>query len=174
MPEHSTTTGSRRVRRRPSRAVIIAQALTPFAALATVVLTPGLAHWRLGQLAIIAVFAIASDLTAVQTASKLKMSGSFLGIVLAAVLLGGGPAALIGVLTIAVGWLRWREAPHYFVNNLADYAWFPLLAGLFFHAAIAGPAPRDPRARLLPARVRDVPPGADAEFRFRRRLPVLS
>jgi hypothetical protein len=53
---------------------------------------------------------------------------------LAAVLLGGGPAALFGVLAIAVGWLRSREPADVFRNNLATYAWFPLIAGLFFHA----------------------------------------
>jgi hypothetical protein len=53
---------------------------------------------------------------------------------LAAVLLGGGPAALIGVLTISLGWLRPREDTHYLLNNLATYARFPLLGGLFFHA----------------------------------------
>jgi hypothetical protein len=62
---------------------------------------------------------------------------------LAAVLLGGGSAALIGVLTISRGWLRSREDTHYLLNNLATYAWFPLLGGLFFYAtaraAHAGP-----------------------------------
>ena len=37
------------------------------------------------------------------------------------------------MLTIAVGWLRSREASHYLRNNLVTFAWFPLLGGLFFH-----------------------------------------
>jgi putative nucleotidyltransferase with HDIG domain len=49
------------------------------------------------------------------------------------VLLGGPPAALIGVATILVGWLRWREAGHYLRQNLVTYAVFPLVAGLAFH-----------------------------------------
>ncbi len=121
---------------RPSRAVLLALGIGLLTALVTVVLTLGLDRWRPWQLLVISVFAVASDLTAVETSSKLKMSGSFLGIVLAAVLLGGGPAVIVGLLTIAVGWLRWREAPHYLLINLTNYAWFPLLTGLFFHAAI--------------------------------------
>jgi diguanylate cyclase (GGDEF)-like protein len=55
---------------------------------------------------------------------------------LAAVLLGGGPAALVGVATIAIGWFRSHEAAHHLRNNLFVYAWFPLLSGLIFHAFI--------------------------------------
>ncbi len=79
-------------------------------------------------------FAIASDLTHVEVgSSRLKVSGSFLGIVLAAVLMGGGPAAVVGVVTIAVGWFRSREAAHHLRNNLVTFAWAPLLGGLFFY-----------------------------------------
>jgi diguanylate cyclase (GGDEF)-like protein len=49
------------------------------------------------------------------------------------VVLGGGPAAAIGTLAIAVGWLRSREELHYLLNNFANYALFPLVAGVFFH-----------------------------------------
>ena len=41
--------------------------------------------------------------------NRRSVSGSFLALVLAMVFLGGTPAALIGVLTILVGWLRWRD-----------------------------------------------------------------
>ena len=57
-------------------------------------------------------FSVFSDLTAVTTESQIKISGSFLALVVAMVFLGGTPAALIGVLTILVGWLRWRDAWH--------------------------------------------------------------
>ncbi len=125
------------VAKRPSRTVLISLGVALTAALLTAVLTAGLDHWRMWELAVITLFAIASDLTAVETSSKLKMSGSFLGIVLAAVLLGGGPAVVVGLMTIGVGWLRWREAPHYLLINLTNYAWFPLLSGLFFRGVIA-------------------------------------
>jgi diguanylate cyclase (GGDEF)-like protein len=91
----------------------------------------------LERLVVIAAITVASDLTYIETGSaRMRISGSFLGIILAAVLLGGGPAAVVGVLAIAVGWFRSREAPHYFRNNLVTYAWFPLLAGLWFQAVV--------------------------------------
>jgi diguanylate cyclase (GGDEF)-like protein len=120
-----------------SRSKPLADILALCAATAVVIATAGASDWDGTQLAIIAVLAIASDLTYVETGSRsLRVSGSFLGIMLAAVLLGGGPAAIVGFLTIAVGWLRSRELGHYLRNNLVTYAWFPLLAGLAFHAAI--------------------------------------
>src|SRR5437764_4080282 len=98
-------------------------------------ITAGEARWNLGALAVIATLTVLSDLTSIETGSRrLKISASFLGLILAAVLLGGAPAALIGVLTIAIGWVRWREAGHYLRNNLVAFAWFPLIAGLCFHA----------------------------------------
>jgi diguanylate cyclase (GGDEF)-like protein len=117
--------------------MVIAQLLALAGAAAVAILTAGSDHWSLAPLAVIAVLTVVSDLTSVETgSSKLRVSGSFLGIMLAAVLLGGGPAALVGVGAIAIGSLRWREAPHYFLNNLVTYAWFPLIGGLFFHAAV--------------------------------------
>ncbi len=50
------------------------------------------------------------------------------------VFLGGAPASLIGVATIVVGWLRWRDSRLALLNNLVAYAWFPLLGGLVFTA----------------------------------------
>ena len=51
------------------------------------------------------------------------------------VFMGGTPAAVIGVVTITVGWLRWRDNPHDLLINLVTYAWFPLVGGLAFAAA---------------------------------------
>ena len=91
---------------------------------------------------------------------------------LAAVLLGAGPAALIGVLSIAVGWFRSREAAHTLRNNLATFAWYPLIAGLFFHAmtGLAGVGPRAIGYYLL---VFAASRGARHELPRRRRLRVL-
>jgi putative nucleotidyltransferase with HDIG domain len=88
--------------------------------------------WDIGLLVVLFAFAAFSDLTAITTNAQLKISGSFLALVLAMVFLGGPPAALIGVLTIAVGWLRWRDEPHDLLNNLLTYAAFPLIGGLAF------------------------------------------
>ena len=119
------------------RVVAVTQWLALAGAVVLAALTSGTDRWDLPSLLLIALLTIGSDLTSVDTGSEmLRVSGSFLGIVLAAVLLGGGPAALVGVLAIAIGWFRSREAPHYLRNNLVTYAWFPLLAGLFFHAVV--------------------------------------
>jgi putative nucleotidyltransferase with HDIG domain len=99
------------------------------------VATAGTGSWDLPLFLTIAGFAIAGDLFAIDTALKVKVSGSFLALVLAMIFLGGPLAALIGVLTIAVGWIRWRENSAALVNNIHSYAWFPLLGGLAFHAA---------------------------------------
>ena len=82
----------------------------------------------------------------------MKISGSFLALVLAMVFLGGTPAALIGVAAILVGWLvRWRDEPHYLLNNVLTYAAFPLLGGIAFHERSRRPASTasDPSFYLL-------------------------
>jgi len=100
----------------------------------------GSANWDLPLFASLLAFAVVSDLLAIDTTAnpsanhRLLMSGSFIALVLAMVLLGGAPAALIGVTTMAVGHLRWHERRDLFLNNLVAYAWFPLLGGLLFQA----------------------------------------
>jgi putative nucleotidyltransferase with HDIG domain len=118
---------------RPSSTVIALNAAILVCAAVVAVLTSPAANWDLLTFALLLVFALASDLMAASIrSSKLKVSGSFLAIVVAMVLLGGAPAALIGVLTMVAGWLKWREKPHYFLANLASYASFPLACGLLF------------------------------------------
>src|SRR3954454_9933456 len=119
--------------RRPSSTVIALNAAILVTAAIVSVLTSPDANWDLLTLLMLLGFAIASDLMAASIrSSKLKGSGSFLSTVVGMVLLGGAPAALIGVLTITAGWLKWREKPHYLLANLASYAAFPLACGLLF------------------------------------------
>jgi putative nucleotidyltransferase with HDIG domain len=94
------------------------------------------ADWNLPLFCILLGFSVFSDLTAISTTSKVKISGSFLALVLAMVFLGGTPAAVIGVLTILAGWLRWRDEGHYLLNNLLTYATFPLVSGILFHEIV--------------------------------------
>jgi putative nucleotidyltransferase with HDIG domain len=94
------------------------------------------ASWDLPLFAILLGFSVFSDLTAISTTSKVKISGSFLALVLAMVFLGGAPAAVIGVATILAGWLRWRDEWHFLLNNLLTYATFPLVTGIAFHAVV--------------------------------------
>jgi putative nucleotidyltransferase with HDIG domain len=94
------------------------------------------ANWDLPLLFALLAFSAVSDLLAVDTTeAKLKISGGFLALVLAMVFLGAAPAALIGLATIAVGWLRWRYPGPDLLINLVTYAWFPLVGGLAFQAA---------------------------------------
>jgi putative nucleotidyltransferase with HDIG domain len=109
-------------------------------------------NWDLGLFSILLVFSVLSYVTAVTTESKVKVSGAFLALVLAMVFLGGTPAALIGVATNAIGWLaRWRDEPHYLLNNLVAYAIFPLVGGIAFQLVIdaTGLTTSDPMFYLL-------------------------
>jgi diguanylate cyclase (GGDEF)-like protein len=119
--------------RQPGRVVKVAQAIAVVLVAVVVPLSAGLDRWELGPFLTIAAFTVISDLTAVRAGGNMIVSGSFLGIVLAAVTLGGGPAAILGVVTICLGWLRSREERLYFVNNVVNYACFPLITGLAFH-----------------------------------------
>src|SRR3954469_8323493 len=94
------------------------------------------ANWDVPLFCILLGFSVFSDLTAISTTSKVKISGSFLALVLAMVFLGGTPAAVIGVLTIFAGWLRWRDEGHYLLNNVLTYATFPLVSGIAFHEIV--------------------------------------
>jgi putative nucleotidyltransferase with HDIG domain len=109
------------------------------AAVPVMIATAGSVDWKPELLLALLAFSIISDLTAVDSPSPgMKLSGSFLSLVLAMVFLGGAAAGLMGVATILVGWLRWREPPSWLLSNLVTYAWFPLLGGIAFHAATEG------------------------------------
>ena len=119
--------------RRPGRAALVVLWLGLTAAIAGIVLAAPGADWDLELAGLLLALSLVSDLMAARVRSqKLKVSGSFLAIVVAMVLLGGPPAAVIGVCTILVGWLKWREAAHYLLANLVTYASFPLVGGLLF------------------------------------------
>ncbi|WP_272474203.1 HD domain-containing phosphohydrolase [Baekduia alba] len=73
--------------------------------------------------------AIASDVMAIET-KTLRMTGSFIALVLAMALLGPGPAVAIGLLTIAIAALRDKTGPMVVFTNVVAYATFPLIGGL--------------------------------------------
>ena len=117
------------------RRLITAQIGMIVAAVPVAMATAGPVDWRPGLLGALLAFSIASDLTAVNSPTPgMKLSGSFLSLVLAMAFLGGAAAAAIGVVTILAGWLRWREPLTWLLGNLVTYAWFPLLGGIAFHA----------------------------------------
>jgi putative nucleotidyltransferase with HDIG domain len=122
---------------RPSRLVVVAELAALGGAVALAISRADTANWDLALLSTLLVFSVVSDLRAVETRGSFKISGSFLALVLAMVFLGGPPAAAIGVATIALGWLRWRDEAHDLLLNLVTYTWFPLLGGITFHATVA-------------------------------------
>jgi diguanylate cyclase (GGDEF)-like protein len=104
---------------------------------AVVLVTEHRDRWQLAPLLVIAVFTVGSEFTATfQPAMRVYISGSFLGLVLASVVFGGGPGAIIGALSVTFGWLRSRERAHMFRHNLLVFASFPLATGLGFRAAV--------------------------------------
>jgi diguanylate cyclase (GGDEF)-like protein len=90
-------------------------------------------HWQGMTVVILAVFSALSDRMLLQAGSRMAISGSFLGIILAAVLVGGTAGASVGVATILCDVLMARDRWLSNLNNLTTYIWFPLLAGLTFH-----------------------------------------
>jgi putative nucleotidyltransferase with HDIG domain len=123
------------VNTRPSKVAIALNAALLAASVIVAIAAAGGANWNLPVFFLLLAFSIGSDLTAASIrSSNLKVSGSFLAIVVAMVLLGPTPAALLSVLTILAGSLKWRVKPHFLLANLTVYATFPLAAGLLFDA----------------------------------------
>jgi putative nucleotidyltransferase with HDIG domain len=121
---------------RPTTANHVLMSLAMLAAVAIAVLRAPTADWDIALFGILLGFSVFSDLTAIETQSKLKISGSFLAIVLAIVFLGGTPAAVIGAASILVGWFRWRDDSHDLAVNLLTYVTFPLVSGIVFHTVV--------------------------------------
>jgi putative nucleotidyltransferase with HDIG domain len=104
-----------------------------FVVIAAAVVAAPSANWNLELFAILLGFSIFSDLTATAVGKKIKISGSFLALVLSMVFLGGTLAVVIGLITTVAAWLRWKEATHYFIHNLLNYSFLALVGGVLFH-----------------------------------------
>ena len=137
---------------RPTPSAIAAMlGLLALTVAAAVALAPE-CNWDLALLVVLLAFSVLSYLTAVSTDSKVKVSGTFMALVLAMVFLGGTAAALIGVAATGIGWIfRWRGEPHYLLNNIVTYALFPLIGGVVFKevTGATGIGPEDPVFYLL-------------------------
>lgn len=126
-------TGAAPTRRFSRNTVAVAHALLLTGVVLAAWITWSSDKWNLWELAILGAMAVLSELTATLLPSGLmNISGSFLAIALTAVLLGGAPAAVVGLASVIIGWLRWREPGESFRHNLMTFASFPLLSGLFF------------------------------------------
>jgi putative nucleotidyltransferase with HDIG domain len=123
---------------RPTPLIIALELALLVAVAVAIAFRAGSGDWEPALFGILLGFSVFSDLTAIETDSRVKISGSFLALVLAMVFLGGAAAALIGVASIAVGYARWRDEPHDLLNNVVTYATFPLVGGWAFHETIDG------------------------------------
>src|SRR5690349_17675745 len=102
----------------------------PLAGLAAAVvagaLTFGDSRWNLPILALLMAFALIGDVLEVE-ARALTISGAFLAIGLAMVMLGPVPAVAIALVTALVDCARRRPPVVYVLTNLAGFASFPIV-----------------------------------------------
>jgi putative nucleotidyltransferase with HDIG domain len=108
-------------------------------------------NWNWPLIGMLLTFAVISHLTAVEIRPGLSISGSFLALVLAMSFMYGTPAALIGVTTVCLVWLReWRPIPILLLNVLT-FATFPLVGGTAIYEIenVTGLTPNDVGFYLL-------------------------
>jgi putative nucleotidyltransferase with HDIG domain len=99
------------------------------ASIAGAVSTSHAADWHPWTLVVVlALLAVMSDIMTIE-ARAMRVSGSFISLVLAMALLGPAPALAIGILTILVDLLRVRRHQRV-LTNLTAYAVFPFVGGL--------------------------------------------
>jgi putative nucleotidyltransferase with HDIG domain len=131
---------------------VLAEFLALALALALAVIEAPHADWDPALFVTLLALSIIGDLAAVDTAaSRVKLSSSFLAIVIAIVFLGATPATLIALITILASWTRDRYPAPDLLINLLTYACFPLVTGIGFHELVAalGTDPLDPAYYLL-------------------------
>ena len=115
-------------RPRPATRGLTALHLLAVAAVVAVLpFVPGFHNLRLLPFLILTVLVLAGELSS--SGEGMVVSGGFLGLVVAEVVLGPGPAALIGALAITGALIRVRSSPRVYLNNLVNYTWCPLIAG---------------------------------------------
>jgi diguanylate cyclase len=120
---------------RPATRGLIALHLVAVAAVvAALPFVPGFHDLQLLPFLILTALVLAGELSS--AGEGMVVSGGFLGLVVAEVVLGPGPAALIGALAITGALVRVRSSPQVYLNNLVNYTWCPLVAGLFFYEAV--------------------------------------
>jgi len=96
-------------------------------------LTAQTSEWDPVVIVALLTFVVSIDLLDIEL-PHMHVSASFLGLLLAMVLLGPAPAALIGVASTLVDIARRRPRPAMAVCNLASWAWFPLAGALVIGA----------------------------------------
>jgi len=120
--------------RSATRGVTVLHLLAVAAVIAAEPFVPGFHDLRLLPFLILTALVLAGELSS--SGEGMVVSGGFLGLVVAEVVIGPGPAALIGAVAITGALLRVRSSPRIYLNNLVNYTWCPLVAGLFFYLAV--------------------------------------
>jgi putative nucleotidyltransferase with HDIG domain len=119
--------------RRPGarrRWVIAGEAVLLATSLSTAILVSKADQWQPSELVgLLAVLVLGSDVMVVE-AKRFRLSGSFLGLVLAMTLLGPAPAVAIGLASATADAIRARTRGSYLLSNFATFATFPLVGGL--------------------------------------------
>jgi putative nucleotidyltransferase with HDIG domain len=116
------------------RTLAVAQLALLASSLVVVVTTTHASDWQpTGLVVLLAGIAIASDAMAIET-KALRLTGSFVALVLAMALLGPGPAVAIGLLTVIPDAIRLRSQPALVLANVSAYATFPLAGALAVRA----------------------------------------
>src|SRR3954451_12039167 len=102
-------------------------------ALAGTAITSRTSDWQPIELVcLLFVLAVGSEALTVQVRA-VRMSGSFLALVLAMALLGPAPAAVIGMASVLIDELASRRSVVGAAGNLAIYGTFPLVGGLLMN-----------------------------------------
>ena len=110
--------------------VLAAEAVLLTVCLASAVALSSAEQWRPVELVgLLAVLVVGSDFMTLD-AKRFRISGSFLGLVLAMALLGPSPAVAMGLACALADAARSRTRGSYLLSNLVTYATFPLLGGL--------------------------------------------
>ena len=122
---------------RPSKLIIALLAAALVGVVAAAIWQAPQANWDWALFATLLGLSAFSDIMSIETESRLKISANFLALITAIAFLGGTPAALIGVVSILIGWIRHREPTTDLLVNVLTFMTFPLLVGVSFHELLA-------------------------------------
>ncbi len=117
---------------RPSKLITVFLASALVVVFAAAVWEAPKANWDWALFGTLLALSAFSDIMSIETESRLKISANFLALITAIAFLGGTPAALIGVVSIMIGWLRHREPTTDLLVNVLTFMTFPLLVGAGF------------------------------------------
>jgi putative nucleotidyltransferase with HDIG domain len=121
---------------RPTKMFVAALAAALVVVVAVAIWEAPKANWDWALFGTLLGFSAFSDVMSIETESRLKISANFLSLITAIVFLGATPAAIMGAVSILVGWLRFREPLHDLLINVLTYTTFPLVVGIGLRALL--------------------------------------